>query len=162
MSLSGFERFAPAAPPPPPVAVVRDPVEGSMLVVAGARPLVFRVVGPHLTDVSRFDVDPVHGQYFEPGTLWPEFVPLGLMIYASVHVVPARLLRHVDLLWVWSGSAFRGTSGDAHYLWQPASASDPLVRLSRTQARHALVSPWRATFDPRPADTPGRAIRLTE
>lgn len=165
MSLAGIEQFAPArasVPPGPPVFAVPDPIEGALLVVAGGRPLVYRVVGPHLTDLSRFDVDPVHGQHFEPGMLWPDFIPLGAAIYPAVHVVPASALRTVDLLWVWYGSSYRGTAGDGHYLWQPASTFDPLVRLSPTQARHALASRWRASFDPRTADAPTRGIRLFE
>lgn len=142
------------------VAVVPDPLAGHLLIAAGANPIVSRVLGTREGGVTQFQMERIDGEWFGAGELWPDLVPSRLRANGQVHLVPAALLRPVDLLWVWCGSSYRHTARATYCLWQPANRREALVPLSERQMRAALASTWVATW--RRTDAPlARGIRLT-
>lgn len=115
------------------VALIDDRLTGgALLVVGGSKPLVARVLGLRAGGVVKHDMRTVDGEYYGPGELWPDLVPVALRGNQWVMMVPAANLRPVDIVWVWFGTGHRGTERGVCYLWQPQNRKQAMVPVGRT------------------------------
>lgn len=107
--------------------------------------MVARVIGPHDSDPSRFKEEVLDSGYYHESNevLWPDWFTPAMRIYARGYIVTSDQLSEVDLLHIFSGSTYYGTSRQRYYLWQRhLPAEQALTPLDLMQARYAVASSW--------------------
>lgn len=119
------------------IRVVRD-----LIVVVGANPYVWRVLGTKRGSVTGFEMESVDGERFTGGSPWPrELFPATMRLYREGLVIPADLLASVEVIHVWAGNSMYGTTCQGYWLWQSALPA-PLCGLTLLEGRAAITSPW--------------------